>query len=337
MKPALMRLLLSVVQTAPAVAAILIAGCAGGSSPALPQAAYSSAAARALVWPDPAALKKPALITADFYNGDLEYWPIRPKGGDRPTAFSGPISASAYGMAADGNVVVIANYYPAEVITYNVKTKAKTTLPDPYGIPYDMAVGKNGTLYAMNLASVTVYRHGSKNPSLLTCSLIVKSEGIAVDNEGDVFVNGYAPGSVAALVIEYPAGSKECTRPDLRPERGYAGGVAIDPKTDDLIVVDDPDQCAGGSEGRMIIYPKPYKPRTAQVHNLHVLYCAGTIRLNANSTKLFVSDATISAGFPKIDQRSYPDVRNEGTYQSSPSGYSGSFGAFTTIPNTLPN
>jgi hypothetical protein len=332
-----MRCFLSVVRATVAVAAILIAGCAGNWSPAPPQTAYTSAEARALVSPALPRLKEPALITADFYGGDLEYWPIRPKGGDRPTAFSGPISATAYGMAADGNVVVIANYHPAEVITYNVKTKVKTVLPDPYGIPYDMAVGKNGTLYAMNLASVTVYRHGSKNPASLSCSSIVKSEGIAVDNEGDVFVIGYPSGSVPALVIEYPAGSTQCIMPHLRPERGYAGGVAIDPKTDDLIVVDNPDQCAGGSEGRMIIYPKPYSPRTAQVHNLHVLYCAGTIRLNAGSTKIFVADATISAGFPKIDQRSYPAGRDEGTYQSSPSGYSGSFGAFTTIPNALPN
>ncbi len=331
-----MRALLRFPVLAPALAAALAsaAGCGENASMSLPSNEYVAPASRAIAAPD---LTKPALITADLYSGELEYWPIRPKGGDQPKPFSGPLSISAYGMAADGNVVVIANYSPAEVITYNVKTKAKTVLADPYGIPYDMAVGKNGTLYAMNLASVTVYRRGSKNPSSLSCPSIVKSEAIAVDNEGDVFVNGYAQGSITAFVIEYPAGSKACIEPHLRPERGYAGGVAVDPKTDDLIIVDNPDYCSGGVEGRMIIYPKPYQPRTARVRNLHVLYCASSIRLDAGASRIFVSDATVSAGFPKIDQRSYPAGRDEGTYQSSPSGYSGSFGGFTTIPNALPN
>ncbi|MBV8066740.1 MAG: hypothetical protein JO113_02100, partial [Candidatus Eremiobacteraeota bacterium] len=110
-----------------------------------------------------------------------------------------------------------------------------------------------------------------------------------------------------------------------------------DPKTDDLIVVDNPDLCAGGFEGRMIIYSKPYERRTARHRNLNATYCAGTFRLDARSSRIFASDSTVSAGYPLIDQRSYPKALNGATYQDGEFGSSGYFGGFTTIPNTLPN
>ena len=138
-------------------------------------------------------------------------------------------------------------------------------------------------------------------------------------------------------VVEFPAGSKSCAHVPIRREHGYLGGIGIDPKTDDLIVVDNPDLCAGGLEGEMLVYPKPYGHLLSHRKNLNANYCAGTFRLNAASTTIFVSDATISAGYPLIDQRSYPAGADEGTYQVGSFGSSGYFGGFTTIPNTLPN
>jgi len=314
--------------------AVFAAGCGGGIGPNAPGGLpFTSLQAARTASPD---LTKPALITLNTSTGALEYWPIKPGGSDQPTTLSGSLGIyQGYGLAANGNVVAIANYSPAEVVTYNVKTKATKTLVDPYGDPYDIAIDKQGTLYAMNLASVAVFKSGSSTPSELSCSYMSTSEGIGVDNEGDVFVNGYGPSSFMG-VIEYPAGSTTCTKPNLKAERGYPGGVGVDPETDALLVVDNPDQCAGGLEGVMTIYPKPYNPNTAHRRVLGAMYCAGTFRLNSKSNTIFVSDATVSDGFPIIDQETFPGAKYEGDYQIGPSP-SGSFGGFTTIPNTLPN
>ena len=82
---------------------------------------------------------------------------------------------------------------------------------------------------------MAVFKAGSSQPTELTCPFITAGVAIAVDNESDVFVNGYGPGRFMG-VVKYPAGSTTCKRLHLRKERGYAGGVGIDPKTDDLIV-----------------------------------------------------------------------------------------------------
>ncbi len=324
-----MRILLHI--GAAAFLAAAVAAC-GGMSPS------TTASSAAVLPPVPRSLLKdkvPKLITLDTATGQLEYWPIEPSGGSQPHPLSGPLGIyNGYEMAADGNVVAIANYNPAEIVTYNVRTKRERTLADPYGGPVDVAIDKLGTIYALNLDSIAVFKAGSSQPSELTCSAVSNGIAIAVDNESDVFVNGYGSHGFMG-VVEFSAGSSTCkalTR--LRQERGYAGGIGIDPKTDDLIVVDDPDDCAGGIEGRMLIYAKPYRREAVRWRNLDAQYCAGTFRLDATSTHIFVSDATISDGFPLIDQRTYPGAKGSGVYGD---GYSGDFSGFTTIPNALPN
>lgn len=278
----------------------------------------------------------PALVTLDTQNGSLEYWPIH-HGGSRQFK---PLSASlgvynGYGLVANGDVVAVANYSPAEVVTYDLKTKMRTVLPDPYGAPVDIAIDKNAALYALNVANVAIFEPGSSQPAELTCSYMTEGEAIAVDNEGDVFVDGYGPHGFTG-VIEYPAGTSSCAKLHLRAQEGYVAGVGVDPKTDDLIVVDDPDLCAGGIEGRMTVYRKPYTPRTSFRRLLSATYCSGTFRLDASSTHIFYSDATVSDGFPLIDEARYPSGKYEGQYSD---GYysGGNFGGFTTIPNRLPN
>jgi hypothetical protein len=111
---------------------------------------------------------------------------------------------------------------------------------------------------------------------------------------------------------------------------GYAAGVAIDPKTDDLITLTNPDLCAGGYEGRMTVFTKPYKIKTG--HSIIVgQNCSGGLRLSADSTKVFILDEDFAGINPIVLQRSFPDGKHLGYYGEGQSI------SVTTIPNTLPN
>jgi hypothetical protein len=281
-------------------------------------------------------LTSPELITINTNTSKLEYWPISTSGGHDPAALSKPLGVSGeYGMAGDRNVVAIAA--GNAVVLYNVATAGTTTLPDPYGTPIDVAFGNDGTLYALNVTStvgnVAMYPAGSSQPQELNCQYLGTGEGIAVDNQGDVFVNGYEKSTPTGVVeIRNSAGrpeSQACVRLELNYENSPAG-LAVDPKNDALITLDNPDQCAGGEEGRMTIYPKPYQKSTAVVRHLGG-NCTGGLRLDASSTTVFYGDEDVSASYTYIKQRTYPDGKDLGTY------WGGNSGGFTTIPNTLPN
>lgn len=341
-----MKRMLSFMQLATACAATIIAaGCAANPSasplqntprPVAPgiqtQGPFANGALGALV--------RPSLIAVDGNTGALESWPIRSGGGTNPQVVVSSFAASPLGMIGNGHVVAAANQYPPEIVLYNFDTKRTRKLPDPFGTPIDLAIDKNAVLYAMNVGSpvgnIAMYTPGSPQPKELSCKYINLGEAIAVDNEGDIFVNGYGPkpGYVEG-VVEIPNGAhgpepQNCFRLNLKSEPGYVAGVGVDPKTDDLIVLDDPDLCAGGIEGRMTIYPKPYQRLTGRSHDLGA-NCAGFLRLNAGSTLVFIGDQDVSGSFTFVLQFSYPNGAAMGMYNGGqPAG-------FTTIPNTLPN
>jgi hypothetical protein len=281
----------------------------------------------------------PALVAVNSQSGALESWPIRPGGGSHPQTLSNPLGLrSSGGMAGNGHVVAVASNYPTEVVIYNADNKRKHTLPDPFGYAVDVAIDKSDNLYVLNFVSpasnVAMYPAGSSNPVKLDCRHLGNAQAIAVDNEGDIFVNGYVRSGFGG-VVEIPNGPhgpqpQNCSILNLKGETGYVAGIAVDPKTDDLIVLDDPSLCAGGSEGRMTIYPKPYS-KTNSVSRVIGQNCSGFIRLNADSTIIFVADQDVSGSFSFILQRSYPDGRAMGTY------YGNSPGGFITIPNSRPN
>jgi hypothetical protein len=312
-------------------ALLLSASCGAATTPTVATPAASQQAAHR----PPAPLKEPAIVAFDTQNGTLEYWPIKHGGGQTLQPLSGPLGIyDGYGLASFDKTIVIANYSPPEVVTYDLKTKAEKTMADPFGQPYDIAVDTTGNLYALSSTNVAVYKIGSSQPTELTCSKITTAEGIAVDRESDVFVTGYGPNFMG--VVEFRERSTQCIVPHLRAMRGYIGGIGIDPTTDDLIVVDDPDLCAGGIEGRMIIYPKPYEQHTSVRRVLNANYCSGMIRLDAGASHIFYADATVSDGYPLIEQARYPSGKWEGTYED---GYysGGNFAGFTVMPNGVPN
>jgi hypothetical protein len=284
------------------------------------------------------AIRTPALVVVSL-NGVLTYFPITSHGGRNSMEIARvPGVAAASSMVANGNVVTILDQAPARVVQYDIITKAKHVLPDPYGVPIDITIDKKANLYALNrvlssASTVTVYRTGSSQPQELTCKYLDTGVAIATDNEGDVFVNG--SGSAFTGVVEIPNGPNgpqalKCKKLALQPEEGYVAGLAIDPKTDDLVVLDDPGFCSGGIEGQMTIYPKPYKASTGRSVDLDGS-CVGLMRLDAASRTVFAIDRTFASGPTFVIQRSYPGGQGTSTYKD------GSVSGFTTIPNTLPN
>jgi hypothetical protein len=279
-------------------------------------------------------LKRPALISIDQLTGDLLYWPIKDGPGGSPITLTGNLGTyQANSMASNGNVVIIASYAPAELIEYNIKTKMQSVVPDTFGSPSHVAVDKAGTIYALSAHEVGVFSQGTAKPYEITCKELSGSEpfSVAVDDESDVFVEtGY--GSFTG-VLEVAAGSSDnCV--ELHLGRTIdPGGIGIDPKTDDLILIDNPGLCAGGDEGRMTIYSKPYAEGTAITRHLHAGDCAGGFRLDAGSKHIYVADSTIDESYPLIDVRTYPEGRGNGSYED----YNAYLGGFTLIPSALPN
>jgi hypothetical protein len=279
------------------------------------------------------------LISLNARTGSLEYWPISPHGGHSPVKLSPKLASNpAFVGAADGMTILLASQGPPALILYDLKRMRQRTLPDPYGTPIDIAIDAYHNIYLLNVGpggSITRYDAGSLQPVKVTCSKIGLGEAIAADNRGDLLINGYPPRG-AAGVIEIPSGPsglqpQSCFRVrHLVLESGYVGGIAVDPKSDDLLVLDDPDECAGGYEARLSVYPVPYGSITGSVHELNA-NCSGGLRLNASSTLLFYGDESVSGSYGYIRQATYPAGEDTGVYSGGdPAG-------FTTIPNRLPN
>ncbi len=327
--------------------AVIVSSCSAGQAPVqntAPQGPTFGQPALALAQPFAAqpdsrfAFTRPAIIATNASTGKLEFWPLKNGGSNNPQPISPPLGIGYSNLAAHGDVVAIAAGGPS-VLLYNVAAAAKTTLPDPFGSAIDVAIDKNENVFVTNSTrpadTVVEYPNGDRQHprNLSGCGLIDLSYGIAADNEGDIFVAVFTP-RFASRIIELPNGPNgpephQCTELALKISGGYSG-LAIDPKTDDLLTLDNPDQCAGGIEGRMVVYPKPYQKATGKAHDLNA-NCSGGIRLSADSSTVFIGDQDVSGSFTFILQRSFPDGRDEGSYMN------GQPGGFTTIPNTLPN
>ena len=313
------------------VVPLLVTSCVGAGTPANPTA---NGSARAVSSARPETrLREPALIAIDELSGDLVYWEIKDGPSSTPLTLTGNLGTyNANALVSDGDVVIVASHAPAEIIEYNVKTKTETTVADPFGAPNRVAVDKAGAVYALSRHEIGVFPAGSAQPYEIGCKDLRGSQSlsIAVDDESDVFVA--AARKRSTNIFELPAGStKNCVKLDVKSPRNL-GGIGIDPKTDDLIVVDNPGIFCS-YVGRLTIYPKPYANGTAKRHIFYANYCAGGFRLDANSTHIYVADETVDESYPLIDVRSYPS----GSGTESYADYSAYTGGFTLVPSALPN
>jgi hypothetical protein len=272
--------------------------------------------------------KNPALVAFDNSSGALEYWTIRRGGSQKPIVITSSLGlGSVSGMAADGTFLAIASISPSEMVTYDLQTQVLLKYPDAEGPPVDVSMANGDTAYVANNSNVVGYPLDRLAPRAISCPYISQAVSIAADDQSDVFVDAYGPSF--AGVVEFPTSTWKCTPLNLKPELGVLGGIGIDPTTNDLIVVDNPDSCSGSGDGRMTIYTPPYSPKTATQVNLNAAYCAGAFRLDAASQNMFLMDANGSG--VQIDELSYPGGQSEGVYSG------GTPGAFVPLPNSLPN
>jgi hypothetical protein len=234
-----MRRLASRLQLLLVVVSLIATSCTGGGAVAPPGPATNDSAPRPSHGQTGPHLEKPALITIDLLTGDLLYWPIKEGPSGTPITLTGNLGTyNANALVSNGDVVIIASQTPAEIIEYNVKSKTKTTVPDPFGAPSHVAVDRAGTIYALSRHQVGVFPQGSSQP---------------YKDEQDVFV------AASNDIFELPAGSRDdCVKPHVRRPSNL-GGIGIDPKTDEFIVVDNPGYGCS-YEGRITIIRSPIRP-----------------------------------------------------------------------------
>jgi len=317
------------------VASLCISACSGTAAGPRPQPFFAQPPMPA--WQALAPNNMPMLVAFDNTSGRIVFWPMKKGGGSHPTPLSPPLGlTSIAALAGIGDTIAMAQQFPAGVVLYDLKAQTMRSFPDPFGVPLDIAVGKDLSIYVVNAAhtgsSVTWYQPPAHKPVELVCGVMPLGESVAVDNEGDIFEQGY--GRRNAFVAEIPNGPngpepQDCVKLPLRTNMGYTGGIVTNPANDDLITLDDPDLCAGGREGRVTTYPKPYNADTAKSRVVGY-NCSGGLRINADATRVFFGDTDVSESFFFILQRGYPNGEDEGIYHGLTSG-------LTTIPNTLPN
>ena len=199
---------------APCAAASLITLASGCNAiapggPVSPAGAFPAAGTTQAASAKRDTIRTPALVVVTP-NGILKYYPVKASGGRQPIEITKvPGVRRASSMAADGRELAIADQGKPGVVLYDLTTKTARVFTDPYGVPIDVAVGRNADVYLLNEAgssasSVVRYPAYSREPEEITCKDLVRGVAIATDNEGDVFVNGY--GAKSAGVVEIPNG-----------------------------------------------------------------------------------------------------------------------------------
>ncbi|PYX30942.1 MAG: hypothetical protein DMG80_11250 [Acidobacteria bacterium] len=150
------------------------------------------------------------------------------------------------GMAVDTvGRLWVTNTGSRQVTTYRKGTchRTKLTLNEPNGVPFDVAISRNGTVYVADIVDsagnhgvVSVYKKGTTTPSsTLTDEKMTTARAIAVDRSGNVFVSCVRERR-NACIIEFANGQMPGKYLDVQV--GIAAGLEID--TQQNLLVDDP-------------------------------------------------------------------------------------------------
>ena len=283
------------------------------------------------------------LVAYDNDAGDIEEWNVTASGGTTPWVAATPsFTSNVVAMAGAGDVgsgeeVLLAGAAPqSQTFLYDLSTGSDVdnTMPEPWGAPLDVVsiIGQSAsTLYADGSYQTMPFDRNQGIHKTACTGILSTANAITADTEGDVFIQGTGPGGFEG-VVEVSQATQNCSALSLKPQKGTAAGITIDPATNDLIVGDNPRSCAGNMDGRLIVYPPPYRASTGTIHKLSGVGCAGLFRIDSGTTGttyIFMLDS--DGGTPQIDQLECCDMTLEGTYSG------GDPSATTTLPNRLPN
>jgi len=282
------------------------------------------------------------LVAYDNNASDIEAWNVTSSGGSRPTVLASPdftsnviAVAGAGSFGSDQDVILAGSSPSSETSLYDLSTETRVVYnPMSSGPPVDVVSiigGSSLTLYSDGSYETMPFDRSMGIHKTACTSILNTATAITADTYGNVYIQGTGPGF--AGVVELAQATQMCTPLPLKPQKGTAAGITINPATNDLIVGDNPRSCNGGADGRLIVYPPPYTSASGTIHRLSGVGCAGLFRIDSGTTGttyLFMLDA--DSGTPQIDQLECCDTMTlEGVYSG------GDPSAPTTLPNTLPN
>jgi hypothetical protein len=227
---------------------------------------------------------------------------------------SGNINPFFFGVSNPGGILLVKkDLYVANTVASNVlvleSASVKRTLDDPGEFPSSVAVSRDGTLYAANIfntslaaGNISVYPKGSNSPTAtLTSPTFFQVIGVAADGAGDVFANNNQSFFKGGQVIEFPGGTGTGTI--LKNIHVHiAGGLKIDPTTQDLLVVDQ-------GNTTVKVYAPPYTGHAKASYPVPLGGSAVDVAFDATSSNLYFADV-----FGTIDVISYPAGAYLGSY-----------------------
>lgn len=246
------------------------------------------------------------LFATDYGTNKVDRWKVlkRPDG-SRPSPWYKAVS-EPQGLAASNGSLLVANTDASNVLDVDASGKLTHTFRDPREFPVNVATaGKK--LYVANIFTTSfgpgdvVFYNGRADlePSgSLKNSTFYQVIGIAVDYAGDVFVNNNTQDFAGAEVVEFAGGTgKGSILANINVS--VAGGLAIDPKTQDLLVVDQ-------SSATVSVYAPPYTGSAIKQYSFPAVI---EVALDASSSNLYCSNPN---GY--IDVYQYPSGSFEGSY-----------------------
>lgn len=247
--------------------------------------------------------------------GFIESAPItKPPGGALSPFFFGVDGPG--GLAVDKGDLYIANSGASNILQLHLGSVTRT-LDDSGEAPSDVTVS-HGTVYVANIftfpslgpGSISIYAHGSLVPtSTLSSASFFQVIGVKVNRAGDVFVNNNRRFFARGQVLEFKAGSS--TGKVLKNIAvKIAGGLAMDPTTQDLLVVDQDAKA-------VTVYAPPYTGSAKATYPFPNGGSSVDVTLDNNASHLYFANV-----FGTIDVVSYPRGKFLGSYTagSDPTG-----------------
>lgn len=183
------------------------------------------------------------LFVSNFYLSEILIYPAN----EKDPAPTGSISAGVsypYNLAVDRHGTLYVQNNNNTITEYAKNGSGPTkTLTEPkagYGTGINVAVGKDGTVYAVDHLAGQIYEFENGNTTATKTIGLQEAFGLALDRHNDLYVE-YASNSSGGPghVMEYKPGST--SGHDLGITIKYEGGLGVD-SHDDLLVGDQGNQ-----------------------------------------------------------------------------------------------